>query len=257
MRRAWMNKYGARQIGDGVWEIIDCPDGVRATVNVYLVEGKDRAVLVDAGDSKSGLKEFVESLTDKPITLLITHGHGDHTGAGRVFEDVYAPHVDLSILRDLFGEEIYEKDVKDLEAGQLFDLGGRTLEVLSLTGHTRGSVALLDETNQLLFSSDGLGSDQLWLQLPHSTTVTDFNEVLQGLRERLEPLKNLKIWAGHNCFRDLNLGHAYIQDLHSIVEGVISGTMVGLAHAEGDEFFGGKSVEHGLVKAFIYKPDRI
>jgi len=39
-----------------------------------------------------------------------------------------------------------------VEEGQVFNLGERELEVIYFPGHTKGSIALLDSRNKILFS---------------------------------------------------------------------------------------------------------
>lgn len=45
---------------------------------MYLVEGEERAALLDTGTGVGHLKPCVDKLTDKPVSVLITHGHVDH-----------------------------------------------------------------------------------------------------------------------------------------------------------------------------------
>ena len=49
-----------------------------ATELMYLVEGDDRAALLDTGSGLGSLRACVEKLTDKPVIVLVTHGHTDH-----------------------------------------------------------------------------------------------------------------------------------------------------------------------------------
>ena len=47
--------------------------------SLYLVEGNERAILIDAGtDIKILTKLFLQCL--KPVTVIATHVHSDHTG---------------------------------------------------------------------------------------------------------------------------------------------------------------------------------
>jgi glyoxylase-like metal-dependent hydrolase (beta-lactamase superfamily II) len=59
-------------------------------VNNYLVEGDQRAVLIDTGLGLADVRAAAESLTDKPITVVNTHGHDDHRGGNWRFTDVAA-----------------------------------------------------------------------------------------------------------------------------------------------------------------------
>jgi glyoxylase-like metal-dependent hydrolase (beta-lactamase superfamily II) len=54
----------------------------------YLVQGEERAALVDTGNGISDIKGLVEELTDLPVMVVNTHAHGDHIGMNHVFEEV-------------------------------------------------------------------------------------------------------------------------------------------------------------------------
>ena len=47
---------------------------------LYLIEGEKKAVLIDAGTRIPDLDKIVARITKKPVSLLLTHGHGDHVG---------------------------------------------------------------------------------------------------------------------------------------------------------------------------------
>ena len=47
-------------------------------VNAFLVEGEERAALIDTGTGVGNLYGVVRELTEKPLVILITHGHFDH-----------------------------------------------------------------------------------------------------------------------------------------------------------------------------------
>lgn len=57
-------------------------------VNAFLVEGQERAALIDTGCGIGHLAETVRELTDKPLVILITHGHFDHDGGVKQFPGV-------------------------------------------------------------------------------------------------------------------------------------------------------------------------
>ena len=59
-----------------------------ADTHFYLIRGDRKAALLDTGVGCGDLRSLVERLTDKPLIVLITHGHIDHAmGAGQ-FENV-------------------------------------------------------------------------------------------------------------------------------------------------------------------------
>ena len=69
-------------------------------VNAFLLEGRDRAVLIDTGCGIADLSRTVSQLTDRPLLVLLTHGHADHTGGLIHFPD--APVCLKEEDRDLF-----------------------------------------------------------------------------------------------------------------------------------------------------------
>ncbi len=93
-------KYlSSRLIEPGVWQIIDGTDEKPVYADIYLVEGSDRALVIDAGISKSDLPAFVSTLTQKPFDLVLTHGHGDHTAAAPYFQSVYMSSKDFDLIK--------------------------------------------------------------------------------------------------------------------------------------------------------------
>ena len=147
-----------RQIDEHTWE----GNGYQVyNESVYLVEGEDRAALIDAGAWMPQLDKAVAALTDKPVTVLLTHGHGDHVGGVICFPEAYIHPLDTSFIGDAARQ--YGIAVKLLSDGQVIDLGGRQLEVLHTPGHTSGSVTFFDKEHHYGFSGDAFGSTNLLL----------------------------------------------------------------------------------------------
>ena len=55
-------KFTSERLSERVWRLKDAYG-----VAMYLVEGTERACLIDTGYGIKGLREYVESLTDKPL----------------------------------------------------------------------------------------------------------------------------------------------------------------------------------------------
>ena len=127
--------------------------------SLYLVEGNDRAVLIDAGTRVPGLDKIVAGITSKPVTMILTHGHGDHVGGVGPFPEVWIGPADEPMLRN--SQRRYKGEVKHLTDGETIDLGGRQLEVMFTPGHTSGSVTFFDKENHYGFSGDAFGSTNL------------------------------------------------------------------------------------------------
>ena len=147
-----------RQIDEHTWE----GNGYYVyNESVYVLEGEDRALVIDAGTRMPHLSETVAKLTDKPLTLVLTHGHGDHVGGAVSFPEVWIHPADTTLLGA--GRRGYAGEIKYLSDGQVFDLGGRQIDVLFTPGHTFGSVTFFDKANKYGFSGDAFGSTNLLL----------------------------------------------------------------------------------------------
>lgn len=57
--------------------------------NMYVMEGRNRALVIDAGMGYCNFRQIVEDLTDKPYDVVITHAHPDHIGMMRQFDRIY------------------------------------------------------------------------------------------------------------------------------------------------------------------------
>ena len=184
----------------------------------YLVEGRDRAALIDTTTGYTGLSQLVKLLTPLPVIVLLTHGHRDHTGGAGEFEEVYLHPADkaltvrgmtLSARRAFVAgrEPEYYKTIgpmdflpekrpglRPLAAGMTFDLGGAVLETIPAPGHTAGSVCFLDQGRRLLFSGD-VCTCKTYLMLPESASVPAYLRSLVGLQRRAEQWD--RIFTGH------------------------------------------------------------
>lgn len=68
----------------------------------YLLNGRERSLLIDTGLGISNIFDEVVKLTDKPITAVATHIHWDHIGGHKYFPDFYAHAEELDWLNGKF-----------------------------------------------------------------------------------------------------------------------------------------------------------
>lgn len=211
---------------------------------LYLVEGTERAALIDCGNGFSGLGEAVASLTGKPVTAVLTHGHFDHTGCAAQFSQCLIHPADRDLLAQGFEPQgrrdnlerfcqLYQVEVSPEEAeaflavqapqvtgeladGQVLELGGRALEVIAAPGHTWGSVCLLDRSRGYLFSGDMACDNEVLVYFDHSATVED---VLESDQKLLSYRKDFsQIWPGHHrCPLDAGILEDYITAAHTVL----------------------------------------
>lgn len=143
--------------------------------SVYLIEGEERALLIDGGTHMPNLDKAVAALTDKPVMMALTHAHGDHVGGVVCFPEVWMNPADTVLIG---GQNPYKGKINFLSDGEIIDLGGRQIEVLFTPGHTSGSTTFFDKERHYGFSGDSFGSSNLLLfggtfkQLIETTTRT-------------------------------------------------------------------------------------
>jgi glyoxylase-like metal-dependent hydrolase (beta-lactamase superfamily II) len=150
------------------------------TVNMYLVIGHERAVLIDSGMGIGDVRSEIAQITPLPCTVLNTHFHWDHIGANALFTEraIHASEVELvaqepdvafirqamqsptarAVLPASFDPAQYRAIPKPatcvLHDNDLIDLGGRGLRVLHVPGHSPGHVAYWLEASHMLFTGD-------------------------------------------------------------------------------------------------------
>lgn len=175
-----MSWFRHEDLGQGLY-VIRQP-GYGQELVCYLVEGNERAAVIDAGHGVANLREYVAQITSLEPILLLTHGHVDHAGGAHHFGDVRMHPADSDdVLRGwtnqalradierFFGErelpasvdpstfEIPPANVSRFVQDQdVIDLGGRQLDVFHTPGHSPGSLVFLDLEWRLLFTGDSL-----------------------------------------------------------------------------------------------------
>lgn len=141
-----------------------------ANESLYLVEGTDKAVLIDAGTNIKDLDKIVASITNKPVMLVATHVHPDHTGSSiNYFPEIYINPGDTVLIQQMMSN--YKGRIVFLKDSQVIDLGGRQLEVIFTPAHTPGSTTFIDLNAGYGFSGDSFGSGNLLLTGSFSTLL--------------------------------------------------------------------------------------
>lgn len=217
---------------------------------LYLVEGTERAALVDSGMGVAqNLRHMVEELTAKPIDCILTHGHPDHAGAAPLFDRVYMNEGDVPLLPVSLSPERRLGDVEhstdndpaimafcranyvdcsrfsfeNYENGTVFDLGGVSLEAIHVPGHTAGSMALLNRKEDYVLLGDAVNR--------RTALVASFEDgsILRRYRDGIRYLcanitEKTRIYTGHSA---APLEHSVLHDMARAVQEVIDGDRAG------------------------------
>lgn len=208
-----------RQIDAHTWE----GNGhLMANESLYIIEGNDKALLIDAGTNIPGLRKIAESITSKPLTLVATHVHPDHTGAAiNDFPYIYINAADMVNVPEFMSE--YKGEKRFLKDGQIFDLGGRQIEVVFTPGHTPGSTTFIDKEKGYGFSGDSFGSTNLLVFTTLRTQVGTCN-LMSGYMKKYGITK---LYPGH-YFGDNAETPERVNAVGTLCSDVLSGKRTGI-----------------------------
>lgn len=213
----WFHVY---QLADDLYAITE-PFQWQEVIT-YLILGDEKALLFDTGNGLGDIKAVVTQITSLPITALASHSHIDHVGGHWQFDTVLAPDTpytnhrakgqnnafvreeasSIALCKDLpEGVTVDNHHTKPfspsarIEDGSKIDLGGVTLEVLSIPGHTPDSIALLDRENGRLFTGDSYYRGPVWLYADE-TDLAAYRESIGRLAALIPSLK--AVHGAHN-----------------------------------------------------------
>ena len=184
----------------------------------YLVEGNNRALLIDTGLGICDISAEVKKLTDKPVTAVATHIHWDHIGGHKYYHDFYAHEAELNWLSgefplsmDTIREMVLDRcdppegyDVNTykffqgmptrvLQDGDTIDLGERMITALHTPGHSPGHLCFWEPQRGYLFTGDLVYKDTLFAYYPS----TDPQAYLASL-EKVAALPVKKVFPAHH-----------------------------------------------------------
>lgn len=181
-------------------------------VCMTLLEGETAALLVDTGYGVEDVNTFIRSMIgDKPLTVLLTHHHHDHSLGIRWFcgestesfmreEDAPAYEVyngsakRRQVLRQAIGKGLIDDDeageqsflagecfLPDTNVPERIDLGGMSATIIPCPGHTPGSVCVLVEERKLLLTGDDW-NPCTWVFFPEALGVQEFRRNVRALQ---------------------------------------------------------------------------
>ena len=210
---------------------------------LYLLEGEEKALLIDTGWGASTLKPLVERLTDKKILVANTHFHPDHAGANGYFDEVIvsknwrvdAPSVETAIdkpdLAPFDLSKMPNPNYKKVEVGEgdEIDLGDRIIKVLEAAdAHCNISLFFYDEKEGLFFTGDEFEAGQVNLfdNSVNPEFKYDVEKCLKNFRANAVRIKELMpklklILPNHN---GSPLSPSYIDEFIEMVDKIYAGT---------------------------------
>lgn len=228
--------YSSKKVGVKTW-IIKEPG---FDENMYLLEGQDSSLLIDAGFGMGNLRDFVKSLTSKPLIIVNTHFHPDHTGGDYEFPFVcigardmeYAkPFLNPKVIQQITSQMLRDTTIADslkfpesqvektilipVNDNYVFKLGDRNVQVINVPGHTPGSIFLLDVKNKTLYTGDNMQTT--WLFFKESLSIETYMLSLEKLNRITGEFNTL--YPGHGKPLDI----AILDELKQCCQQILSG----------------------------------
>lgn len=152
---------------------------------LYLIFGKQRALLVDTGAGASDAAQLTQKLIAKfakanqrgavPLMVVHSHAHGDHVAGDKGFAgmpDVTLIAADVAAEQKAFGITNWPEQIGSI------DLGGRVIDVIPIPGHQPAHVAYYDRRTGVLLTGDHLYPGRLY--------ITDFPAYVASTRRMIE-----------------------------------------------------------------------
>ena len=181
---------------------------------VLASEPGSECVVIDPGmpDVSLALEEILQRHNLKPVAVIATHGHLDHTFSIQPIADGYEiptyihseDRAYLSAPEKLLSEEfastvaemnfIESSQVRELRNGEVIDLVGLSFRAIHAPGHTRGSL-MFEVSEQVLVSGDVLFAGSIGRTDLPMGSAKDMEETL---RNKVIPLSDhLEVLPGH------------------------------------------------------------
>lgn len=210
-----MEYFSHEVISDRLIRIIDVTG-----VCCYLAIGSRRACLLDTCSGLGNIKEYAEALTDKPLFVILTHGHLDHMGGAGLFDEVYMHSSDVPVL-EKHGDMTFRVEdtnkmlnlepplseadfvptlstpTRPLADGDTFDLGDLTIRMIAVPGHTAGMMCPLLVEDRTIIFGDACGVAVLLFD-EFSSCVSEYRESLHRLKQHEQEYDH--VYRNHGTF---------------------------------------------------------
>jgi glyoxylase-like metal-dependent hydrolase (beta-lactamase superfamily II) len=199
--------YVSEEVAPGVRMIRDSDND-----KMFLIRGTKSYALIDSGMGRGALRDYISQFTGGlPLVAIWTHSHGDHIGQADQFiagSKEYVGEADRQAVADFLerhgaSRAQITEHLESVGDGSKIDLGDRALEIVTVPGHTPGSIVVFDPAGGNLFTGDTFGNnsylppDVLWMQWPNQPPLDRYFAAVRTARAMLGNRVKL-IMTGHN-----------------------------------------------------------
>lgn len=231
----------SESVAPGVWVIRGADEAIAfnnggAIANCTIMAAQGGAILCDCGPSLTfgtALAELARKLTGGPVLrVLITHLHPDHAMGAAAFDPAIIaalPETRRELERDGrgFSDGMYRLLADwmtgtnvvlpglDVMPGP-FEIGGRALEAIALSGHSGGDLAVMDKASGTLITGDLVFHNRA-----PATPDADLEAWRQSL-DRLDAMSFARLIPGHGPVNVTHGAIAQTRDWLNWLDGALS-----------------------------------
>jgi len=194
---------------------------------VYLLFGKDRALLYDTGSRKGNLAPTLQHVMQQwrlrnqratmPLVVVHSHSHGDHVAGDADIQALKDPAMPVTFVAAaveptsaLYGIKHWPEDTGSI------DLGDRVIDAIPIPGHDVVSVALYDRQTAILLTGDSVYPGRIYIR--------DFDAFVRSTKRLVEFTKDKPVAHILGChieetrtpFLDYPVGTIYQPNEHEL-----------------------------------------
>lgn len=247
-----MNFYSHEKAGNRVYVFTEgyCSE-FRFTLGVVV--GDEKVLVIDSGIGMAGgLRTYIEGVVgkEKPIICACTHGHVDHVGSAIEFDEAYLNERDYGALPGFglyaptrFGDltafscdnpdvlyyatQHYVKnektEFKNVEDGDIFDLGGIQVQAIAVPGHSEGSMTYYIPEEKICFTGDAV-NHQVHIKRKDEKGLLECREALLRFIEIVG--EDCRLYSGHLLIpQPVSVAHNVAQAMLEVSEHKIHGDL--------------------------------
>jgi hydroxyacylglutathione hydrolase len=190
---------------------------------LYLIFGKDKALLLDTGAGKTDVDVVVKGIIDSwlnrngrdSLSLIVahTHAHGDHIAGDGQLRGL--PHTTVVAPNPAAVQAFFQFHNWPMETSS-YDLGQRVLDVIPIPGHEPSSIAVYDRQTGILFSGDTLYPGRLYVADASAFTLSIQRLVDFTRGKTIAHILGNHIEQTRTPYLDYSVGTVYQPEEHSL-----------------------------------------
>ena len=185
----------------------------------FLIIGREKALLFDAGIEPINIMELIRTVTKLPIIFVLSHADPDHIANADKFETIFAHEKEIARCKEI--EALKTKRYVVLKDLDYINLGDKNLKVIFIPGHSKGHIGLIDEITGDFFAGDTLSYGPIFLFVPNAD-ILEYKKTLYQLKDRIYAGEIKKVYSCHN---ECPIVPETVNDLLKCCEGYEDGTL--------------------------------